>query len=180
MTRLQVLAAIAGIAVGAVLIHYLPEPPLTHYEIVLHQAARDVIYNVERRDPLIVTRGAAQIRIVLPPEEENAQMDLVVPISGGAITACIVGVIAWFAKEKIARWDKHLLECGEKSIKTAQLEGHVNAIGEKVDQLADTVKQDHEDNRTSMTELKDIIGARGDRIDRMDDKLDQITMALLR
>jgi len=64
--RWMVACIVVLIAVTACAIHYMPEPPLTAYEIRLHQAARDFTNGIGGTDRLGITRGVAQIRVVIP------------------------------------------------------------------------------------------------------------------
>lgn len=89
-------------------------------------------------------------------------MDLTIPISGGAIAFCVISVLAWFLKQKMSKWDKHLEDCNTKSVNHAVLESKVNSIDEKVD------------------DLKASYSERAGKIDRMDEKIDMISGVLMR
>lgn len=95
-------------------------------------------------------------------------MDFTIPITGGTVTIAIGTVIWYFAKERIteARSKRNAIEsllashiaiCNEKAISHARMEGQVNSICERVDELREADSQSEK------------------RLDLMDKKLDRLT-----
>lgn len=97
-SRVYALSSIAIVLGIAFCVHYIPEKPLTQREIVLHQAARNILNNVTIVDRLQITRGPEQIRIVIPEDLTTAQVvgsswtELLAMLS---IFAGVVGAIQW-------------------------------------------------------------------------------------
>ncbi len=75
-------------------------------------------------------------------------MDVVVPITGGAValTAGFLGKQIYFAvRAKVRRWDSHIDECAQKAVDHARLEEKVNyltsnqsEINRKLDRILET------------------------------------------
>ena len=99
-------------------------------------------------------------------------MDFTIPITGGTVTIAIGTVIWYFARERITEarnkrnaveslLTSHIALCNEKAVGQVRLEGQVERICERVDELREAAVK-HEE-----------------RFDRMYEKIDNLTEVIV-
>lgn len=95
-------------------------------------------------------------------------MDLTQPITissfiilAMAMLGATIKIILYFLDAKLARYDKHLEQCQEKSINHARLEEKVIRIEGKMD------------------DMKEVMMMRTGKIDRMDEKIDALANVII-
>ena len=99
-------------------------------------------------------------------------MDLTLPITGGTMLLIAIAVTGYFLREWMSESKtkrealetavhQHIILCNEKAVSHARMEGKVERIGEKVE------------------ELKSSMEKRTGKIDKMDEKLDALAISIL-